>query len=55
VTGQRQDAAEAEQAAISEWARDLVATWPPLTESQREQLRELLDLGGQEPGHDDPH
>jgi hypothetical protein len=39
----RQDA-EAEQAAIEEWARELVDTAPPLTELQREQLRVLLDL-----------
>lgn len=51
MTGQRQDA-EAEQAAIDEWARGLVATWPPLSDRQREQLRVLLDLGGEEPGHD---
>jgi hypothetical protein len=50
VTGQRQDAeaeqaaAEAEQAAIDEWARDLVSTWPPLTAKQRERLRVLFDL-----------
>jgi hypothetical protein len=43
VTGQRQDA-EAEQAAIDEWARDLVSTWPPLSDRQREKLRVLFDL-----------
>jgi hypothetical protein len=44
VTAQRQDGPDAEQAAIDEWARDLVATWPPLTDRQRERLRVLLDL-----------
>ena len=37
-------AADAEQAAIDEWARDLVSTWPPLSERQRERLRVLFDL-----------
>ena len=44
MTGQRQDAADAEQAAIDEWARNLVSTWPPLTDRQRERLRVLFDL-----------
>jgi hypothetical protein len=56
VTGQRQAAeaerAEAEQAAIDEWARDLVSTWPPLTDRQRDRLRVLFDLsdGGTDDG-----
>ena len=45
-------AAEAEQAAIDEWARNLVSTWPPLTDRQREQLRVLFDLSDEEPGRD---
>ncbi len=54
MTGQQQQAdaeAEAEQAAIDEWARNLVATWPPLSDRQREQLRVLFDLS--DGGHDD--
>lgn len=38
--------AAAEQAAIDEWARDLVSTWPPLSDWQRERLRVLFDLSG---------
>ena len=55
MTGQQQArgqaAADAEQAAIDEWARNLVATWPPLSDRQREQLRVLFDLS--DGGHDD--
>jgi hypothetical protein len=46
----RQSAREARQsaidAAIAEDARAEVATWPPLTEWQRDRLRVLLDLSG---------
>jgi hypothetical protein len=52
VTGQRRAEADAGQAAIEEWARSLVASWPPLTDRQREQLRVLLDLSGEDRGHD---
>lgn len=44
MTGKRQADAEAEQAAIDEWARDLVSTWPPLSDEQRGRLRVLFDL-----------
>jgi hypothetical protein len=40
----RQAAAEARRAAIRDRVRADVAAWPPLTEWQRERLRELLDL-----------
>ena len=40
--GRRRQAAE--QAAIDEWAREHVATWPPLSDRQRERLRVLFDL-----------
>jgi hypothetical protein len=53
VTGQRrQAAAEAEQAATDRWVRKLLAAAPPLSEWQRERLRELLDLSDRETGHD---
>jgi hypothetical protein len=44
VTGQRQDHADAEQAAIDEWARKLVDAAPPLSDERRERLRVLFDL-----------
>jgi hypothetical protein len=48
--GQRQDrrqaADDARWAAIDERIRAEVATWPPLTAWQREELRKLLDPGG---------
>ena len=44
--------AEAGPAAVDQWARDLVAGWPPLTEAQTERLAVLLDLSGEEPGRD---
>jgi hypothetical protein len=45
----RPAATDAELAAGRERARAEAATWPALTEWQRERLRKLLDLGG---GHD---
>lgn len=52
MTGKRQADADAEQAAIDEWARDLVSTWPPLSDKQRERLRVLFDLSDDGNGHD---
>ena len=47
ASGQQQDrqaAAEARRAALRERVREEVATWPPLSDRQREQLRVLFDL-----------
>jgi hypothetical protein len=44
------DQLETAEAASRERARAEVATWPPLTEAQRETLRKLLDLGGDPDG-----
>ena len=44
MTGHRQADADAEQAAIDEWARKLVDAAPPLSDRQRERLRVLFDL-----------
>jgi hypothetical protein len=56
ASGQQQDrrqaADEARWAAIRERVRQEVATWPPLTDEQREQLRELFDLSDDGTGHD---
>jgi len=40
----RQAAAEARRAALRERVREEVATWPPLSDWQRERLRALFDL-----------
>ena len=40
----RQAADDARWAAIRERVREEVATWPPLTDEQRERLRVLFDL-----------
>ena len=47
----RQAAAEARRAALRERVRAEVATWPPLSDRQRERLRVLFDLSGD---RDDP-
>ena len=49
MTGQA-DAEAGRQAAIDEWVRDLVATWPPLSAETLDELRTLFDLSGA--GHD---
>jgi hypothetical protein len=51
----REDAADEPKAwppASEEWFATLLADAPPLSERQRNRLRELLDLSGKEPGHD---
>ena len=56
ASGQQQDrrqaADEARWAAIRERVREEVATWPPLSDEQREQLRVLFDLSDGEAGRD---